>query len=89
MNEYKSQAWPFKMLTNQCIKVFFATSQTVCLFLPRLTDGAAWIYFHRERERNLYENSYHLMPRPGIELTSVERAPPCGTLIFLSGFISL
>ena len=26
-------------------------------------------------ERDLYENSYHLMPRPGFELTSVELAP--------------
>ena len=34
---------------------FFATSQTVYLFLPRLTDGTARIIiFHRERE-NHYE----------------------------------
>ena len=58
---------------------FFATSQTVYLFLPHLTDGTARIYFHRER--NLYENSCHLMPRPGFELMTVELAPLCGTLI--------
>ena len=36
----------------------------VCLFLPRLTDGTGRIFI-----------SYHLMPRPGFELTSVELAP--------------
>ena len=60
-------------------KLFFVTSQTVCLFLPRLTDGTARIYFHTEI--NHYENSYLLMPRPGFELMSVELAPLCGTLI--------
>ena len=34
-----------------------------------------------EKEGDLYENSYHLMPRPGFELTSVELTPLCGTLI--------
>ena len=64
------------------LRIFFSTSQTVCLFLPRLTDGTTRIYFHRQR--NLYENSYHLccgMPQPGFKLTSVELAPLCGTLI--------
>ena len=32
-----------------------------------------WIYFHRERD--LFENSYHLMPRLGFKLRSVELAP--------------
>ena len=32
---------------------FFASSQTLYLLLPRLTDGTARIYSQRERERSL------------------------------------
>ena len=58
---------------------FFATSQTVYLFLPRLTDGTARIYFHREREISMKIPTTLCRCRDSnsrqFELTSVELAP--------------
>jgi len=63
--------------SSQELKLYFASSQTVFLFLPHLTDGTTWIYFlrKRKREREIYENSHCYTPQPGFKLTPVELAP--------------
>ena len=64
--------WNHKLLDVHKSDLFFLILPRQCTYFCLASQMALLGFIFIERERkSLYENSYHLMPRPGFELTSV------------------